>query len=129
MRETISEEMREANARGFSGALPQHFSLPPSVFPDCVDQFRDIMARERRETNVMLGNQFEAFTDLAESRNRNLRDEMKLIKNEMNFGQEDSSPSSSPRAQRCPSPLRYPEQLASAHLASHERELPAQGVF
>ena len=72
MRQTISDKMREANARGSSGTLPQHFSQPPSIPPVFVNQFRDIMAGERREAIAMSGNQLDAFTDLAESIDRTL---------------------------------------------------------
>ena len=88
MRDTMPAEMREANMRGSSSTLPEHSSTPPSIPVDFLAQVQDMMARESREIATMLGSQFEAFTDFAESRDRNLRDEMKLIKNEMNFGQE-----------------------------------------
>ena len=122
--------MREANTRGSTGALPQHFSQPLPIPFDFVAQFQDMMARERKETTTMLGSQLEAITDLAESRDRNPRDEIKLIKHEMNVGQDDSSPSPPPPAQqRSPSPLGQHQQLTSAQLAFHEREHPAQDAF
>ena len=82
----MSVEMREAKINGSSGTLPQHSSQPPPIPFDFVAQFQDVMARESKETTTMLGSQFEAFTDLAESRDRNLRDEIQLITNELNFG-------------------------------------------
>ena len=117
------------NTKGSSGTLPQHSSQPPPIPSDFVAQFQNMMARERRETTTMLGRQFEAFTDLAESRDRNLRDKIQLIKNDMIFGQDDSSPSPPPPAQRSPSPLGHPKQFTSAPLSAHERENPAQCAF
>ena len=74
----------------------------------------------------MLGSRLEAFTELAETRDRNPRDEHRLIKNDVNFGQEDSSPSPPPPAQRSPTLQEQPQQLTSAQIAFHEREHPAQ---
>ena len=119
--DTMSVEMREANLRGSSGTLLQLSPQPPPIPVDFVAHFHDMMARERRETTTMLGSRLEAFTDLAESRDRNLRDELRLIKNELNIGQYDSSPSPPPPAQRSSTPQEQLQQLTSAQLAFHER--------
>ena len=46
----MSEEMHEASASGSGGTLPHNFSQTASIPPDFVDQFRDMMVRERKET-------------------------------------------------------------------------------
>ena len=100
--------------------------MAPPIPVDFVAQCYDMMARERRETTTMLGSRLEAFTDSAESRDRNLRDKLRLIKSELKFGQHDSSPRPPPPAQRSPTLHEQPQQLTSARLAFHECEHPAQ---
>ena len=92
LRDTMSAKMREANARSSSGTMPQPPPQQPSIPTDFVAQIQDVMIRERRETTTLLDNRLEAFSDLAENRDRSIRDELRLVKNEM-FEQEDTSTS------------------------------------
>ena len=126
LRDTMSAEMREANARSSSGTLPQLLPQPHPIPSDFVAQIQDMMARERRETTTMLDSRLDAFSDLAETRNRNIRNELRLVKNELNFEQEDTSLSPPSQTQRSPTLPEHFQQLTSAQLATHEREHPAQ---
>ena len=84
LRDTISVAKREAEARSSSGTLPQPPPQQPSIPVDVVARVQDIMVRERKETTSMLTSRLEAFSDLAENRERSIRDELKLVKSETN---------------------------------------------
>ena len=61
LRDTMSAEMREANARSSSGTMPQPPPQPPPIPTNCVAQIHDMMVRERRETTTLLDSRLDAF--------------------------------------------------------------------
>ena len=84
LRDTMSAGVREANARSSNGTMPQP---PPQQLPipiDFVAQIQDMRIRERRETTTLLDSRLDALSDLAETRDRSIRDELRLVKNELN---------------------------------------------
>ena len=101
-RDTMSAEMRAANARSSSGAMPQPPPQPPPIPIDFVAQIQDMMVRKRRETTTMLDSRLDALSDLAESRDWNIRDELRLVETESEFEQEETSLSPPPQTQRSP---------------------------
>ena len=70
MRDASAEEMHEARASSSGGTMPQSNPLPASGPRDVVSQLREVMAKERAETTVMLRVQLEASDKLAEKRDR-----------------------------------------------------------
>ena len=48
LHDTMSAEMREANAKSSSGTMPQPPPPQPSIPVDVVAQIQDIIVRERR---------------------------------------------------------------------------------
>ena len=74
LRDTMSAEMREANARSSKGTMPQTPPQQPPIPTDFVAQIQDMMIRERRETTTLLDSRLDAFSDLAETRDRSIRE-------------------------------------------------------
>ena len=132
LRDMMSAEMREANARSSSGAMPQPPPPQPSIPVDFVAQIQNIVVRERGETTTLLDSRLEAFSDLAERRDRSIRDELRLVKSE-HFYQDDTSLRPPPQENRSSTVPERSQQLATAQLATHERDHPAleamQGAF
>ena len=73
----------------------------------------------------MLTSRLEAFSDLAENRERSIRDELRLVKRDL-FDQDDTSISPPPQEHRPFTVPEHSQQLTTAQLASHEKEHPAR---
>ena len=80
----------------------------------------------------MLDSRLEAFSDLAENRERSIRDKLRLVKSDI-FDQDETSLSPPPQEHRSSTVPERSQQLTTAQLATHEREHPAreamQGAF
>ena len=91
--------MLEARASSSGGTLLPGDPLPSPVPPDVVDKLRECILRDCEETHAMLREQLEASGELADARNKNIRDELKLAKAEMDIEQAISCPSPPQRSQ------------------------------
>ena len=89
LQQTVKVESRTRGRSDSSGGTIPPSNPPPASVPfDVVDTLRELMAAYREETTAMLRVQLEASCELAEKRDRILRDELTLIKNEMELDQE-----------------------------------------
>ena len=114
MREIIAAEVKETGASGSSGALPPTTPLPAATSPDVIDLLRGLLTRYREETTARLQEQPGVAGQLAEARDSNIRDEIQLMNAEMDFEQEESSPSPPQRSQSPTAADRStPAQLAT----------------
>ena len=61
------------------------YAASDRYFPDVFDQLRNLLIRNSEEANAMLREQLGVAGQVAEARDNQIRDEIKLVKAEMNF--------------------------------------------
>ena len=62
LRDTMSAEMREANAMSSRGTMPHPPAQQPPIPMYLVAQIQDMMIGERRETTTLLDSRFDVFS-------------------------------------------------------------------